>query len=63
MLNACDLMPFNNYWVFAAGLTNFEVTLRVTDTESGEFKEYPNPQGMTFQAITDTNAFDTCSAP
>ena len=60
VLDACNLAPFNNYWVFAAGLTNFEVTLRVTDTETGEMQEYFNPQGRTYQAITDTDAFDTC---
>ena len=61
VLDACGLAPFHNYWVFAAGLTNFEVTLRVTDTESGEIREYSNSQGTTFQAITDTGAFATCS--
>lgn len=50
----------NNYWVFAAGLTNVEVTLTVTDTQTGQEKKFFNPLGMPFQPITDTEAFATC---
>lgn len=50
----------NNFWVFAAGLTNVEVTLTVTDTQTGEEKEFFNPLGMPFEPITDTEAFATC---
>ena len=60
ILNACSLDPFNSYWVFAAGLTNLEVALRVTDTETDEIREYFNPLGMAFQPILDTRAFPTC---
>jgi len=52
---------FNDrYWVFAAGLTNVEVTLTVTDTQNGEKKEFFSPLGTVFEPITDTAAFDTC---
>lgn len=58
VLDACS---FNaRYWVFGAGLTNVEVTLRVTDTRSGIVKTYNNPQGTPFQPLQDTNAFSTC---
>jgi hypothetical protein len=60
VLRACAIDPFNNYWVFAAGLTAVEVRLRVTDTSSGEIKEYVNRQGEPFQPVLDTSAFDTC---
>ena len=60
LLNACSLPPFNNFWVFAAGLTDVEVELRVTDTVSGEVQEYFNPQGTGFQPIRETGVFRTC---
>ncbi len=60
VLDACGLAPFHNFWVFAAGLTDVEVTLRVVDTVSGEVREYLNPQGTAFQPIQDTDAFATC---
>ena len=60
VLDACGLPGFDNFWVFAAGLTNVEVLLRVTDTESGEIQEYQNPQGTAFQPIQDTDSFANC---
>ncbi|MCP4653797.1 MAG: hypothetical protein GY856_00110 [bacterium] len=44
-------------WVFAAATTNVEYTLQVTDTVSGEFREYSNPLGVSSPAIIDTAAF------
>lgn len=56
-----DGCAFNGrHWVFAAGLTNVEVTLRVTDTQSGDVRTYVNPQGTAFSPIQDTNAFPGC---
>ncbi len=52
--------PSSSFWVFAAGLTDVEVTLRVTDTVSGEVKEYSNPLGSAFEPVLDTSAFATC---
>ncbi len=60
VLDACDLPGFDNYWVFAGGLTNVEVVLRVTDAESGEVQVYTNPMGSAFQPIQDTGSFRTC---
>lgn len=60
VLDACDLDPYNSFWVFAAGLTTVEVKLRVTDTASGQVTEYFNPLDSPFQPVLDTHAFDAC---
>lgn len=57
VLDACSFS--SRHWVFAGGLTNVEVTLRVTDTQTGAMKTYTNPLGVAFQPIQDTSAF-TC---
>lgn len=59
VLNGC-FEPYNHYWVFAAGLTNVEVELVVTDTATGLVKRYDNELNMPFQPILDTRAFATC---
>jgi hypothetical protein len=51
------------FWVFAGGLTNVQLTISVTDTATGQVKEYSNPESTPFEAILDTGAFDTCSTP
>ncbi|HEY6066369.1 MAG TPA: hypothetical protein VIY96_09450, partial [Thermoanaerobaculia bacterium] len=49
---------FNSrYWVFAGGLTDVNVVMTVTDTQTGEVRTYTNPQGTPFQPIQDTSAF------
>ena len=58
VLNACAVN--NAYWVFAAGLTNVEVTLSVTDTQTGQVRTYVNPLGNAFAPVQDTSAFATC---
>ncbi len=58
VLNACGLN--GNFWVFAAGLTNVQVTLDVLDTATGVSEQYVNPLGTAFQPIQDTSAFGTC---
>jgi hypothetical protein len=56
VLNAC---PVNqHHWVFAGGLTNVEVVMTVTDTQTGEQKVYTNPLGTAFLPLQDTGAFD-----
>jgi photosystem II stability/assembly factor-like uncharacterized protein len=58
VLNGCG---FNSrYWTFAAGLTDVNVILTVTDTQTGTVQTYTNPQGIPFEPIQDTNAFATC---
>jgi len=60
VLRACS-QAAPRYWVFAAGLTNVEVTLQVTDTQAGGSpKTYLNPLNTPFQPIQDTDAFATC---
>ncbi len=58
VLDGCAIN--GHHWVFAAGTTNVEYTLRVTDTETGQVREYFNPLGQAAPAITDTSAFATC---
>jgi len=58
VLNACALN--SRYWTFAGGLTDVNVILTVTDTQTGAIQTYTNPQGTPFQPIQDTNAFATC---
>ena len=60
VLDACELN--DRFWVFAAGTTDVEYTLRITDTATGTEKRYRNPLGRAAPAVTDTDAFDTCSA-
>ncbi len=49
-----------HYWVFAAGLTDVEVTTTVRDLKSGLEMSWTNPQGTLFEPIGDTSAFATC---
>ena len=50
--------PVNSrYWVFAGGLTDVNVVMTVTDTQTGAVKTYVNPLGTAFQPIQDTSAF------
>ena len=59
VIDACGT-GFDSFWVFAAGLTNVDVTLTVTDTVSGQTREYENPLGRDFPPILDTDSFQTC---
>jgi CSLREA domain-containing protein len=58
VLDACALNQ--RYWVFASGLTNVRVDLRVEDTVTGAVKTYTNPQGTSYVPQLDTSAFATC---
>ena len=58
LLDACN--GFDRYWFFAAGMTNVEVEIVVTDLETGAEKVYGNAMGATFETILDTDAFATC---
>jgi hypothetical protein len=55
VLNGCGVD--SAYWVFAGGLTNVQVVMTVTDTQTGAVKTYTNPQGQSFLPIQDTLAF------
>jgi PKD repeat protein len=55
VLNGCGID--NAYWVFAAGLTNVEVVLTVTDEQTGAVYASTNPQGVAYVPIQNTAAF------
>ena len=44
-------------WVFAASATTLGFDLEVTDTVTGEVREYANEAGNQADAVTDTDAF------
>jgi hypothetical protein len=54
-LDGCSVN--SNFWVFAAGLTNVNVTMIVEDTVTGRSQTYMNPQGVAYQPLQDTAAF------
>jgi hypothetical protein len=60
VLNGCALN--HRFWVFSAATTDVQYTLRVTDTATGQVQSYRNPQGRSAPSITDTSAFNTCTA-
>ena len=45
-----------HFWVCYGALSNVEFSLLVTDTETGECREYFNPLGA-FASVGDTSAF------
>jgi hypothetical protein len=56
-----DGCAFNNrYWVFAGGLTDVEVVLTVTDTQTGSVRTYTNGLGTKYAPVQDTSAFPSC---
>lgn len=59
LLDGCAIN--GHHWVFAAGLTNLEVTIHVLDTHTGVSHSYYNPAGRAFAPIQDTAAFATCN--
>ena len=58
VLDGCAIN--HRFWVFAAATTNVAYVLRVTDTETGQVREYENPLGRAADAVTDSAAFATC---
>ena len=56
MLNGCQGIP-GTHWVFAAGLTNVEVELTVTNMVTKQTRRYRNPLNRPFVPIQDTAAF------
>jgi len=60
VLDGCALG--GHFWVFAGGLTNVHVILRLTDTQTGAVRYYEVPFGPAFTPIQDTAAFGTCAS-
>jgi photosystem II stability/assembly factor-like uncharacterized protein len=57
VVKVVDGTSFNGrFWVFAAGLSNVEYTLTVTDTAEGLVKTYFNPSGS-LESLADAAAF------
>lgn len=58
ILKVLDACSFNNkWWVFAGGLTNVGVAIKVTDTATGAIQRYNSTKGQLFQTFADTSAF------
>ena len=58
VVKVLDACPVNqHHWVFAGGLTNVGVELKVTDTLTGDVQDYSNSAGSPFQPIQDSSAF------
>ncbi|HVT18861.1 MAG TPA: hypothetical protein VHQ90_22080 [Thermoanaerobaculia bacterium] len=55
VLNGCGVN--NDWWVFAGGLTDVGVAIKVTDTSTGAVKRYNSTKHQLFQAFADTGAF------
>jgi len=55
VLDGCALG--GSWWLFAAGLTDVQVALNVTDEASGASRSYVNPMGRPFAPVQDTAAF------
>ena len=55
VLDACSFTT--DHWVFAAGLTNVGVEIKVRDTQSGVEYRKENPVGTAFAPIQDPKAF------
>jgi len=62
MVDACGFDGFDNFWVFAGGLTDVEVHLEVTDTWSGEVVRHDNLQGRPFASLLETGKLRACEA-
>ena len=59
VLNGCSVNQ--HYWVFAAGLTNVEVTLTVTDTANATANSYTNlALGLPSRPFSIVGVFDAC---
>jgi hypothetical protein len=59
ILKVLDACAFNQrWWVFAGGLTDVGVAIKVTDTATGAFNNYSSAKGHLFQTFADTSAFN-----
>ena len=62
MVDACGFDGFDNFWVFAGGLTDVEVHLAVTDTWTGEVIRHDSLQGTPFPTLLETGKLRVCTA-
>ncbi len=61
MVDACSQDGFDNFWVFAGGLTDVEVHLTVTDTWTGEVVRHDTRQGQPFPTLLETGKLRVCA--
>ena len=59
ILNGCEIS--GSYWVFLSTTTTLELVVNVTDTATGETKQYVSDQGKIMAPVVDTKTFDGCS--
>ncbi|MDQ1347660.1 MAG: hypothetical protein QG573_1033 [Acidobacteriota bacterium] len=62
VVDACGHPDFQDFWVYASGLTDVAVTLTVVDTWTGEIWERETDLGEPFPPVLDSQAFHTCDA-
>jgi hypothetical protein len=62
VVDACGHPDFQDFWVYASGLTDVAVTLTVLDTWTGEIWERETALGEPFPPVLDSQAFHTCDA-
>ncbi|HXT22764.1 MAG TPA: hypothetical protein VN923_18600, partial [Thermoanaerobaculia bacterium] len=60
VLDACA--AYQRFWMFAAGLTNVDVTIVVEDRWSGRIERYHRAGGALFAPLADTSRLDVCAA-
>ncbi len=61
LVKVLDGCAFNQrYWVFAGGLTDVKVVMKVIDSETGVAATYYNPPGAAFQPVQDQETFAVC---
>ena len=61
VLDGCGVN--GNYWIYAAGLTDVEVDLIVTDTWTGRVRTYSNVLGTPYAPTQRVSDLATCGAP
>ncbi len=62
VVDACSHPDFQDFWVYASGLTDVAVKLTVVDTWTGESWERETALGEPFPSVLDSQAFHTCGA-
>ncbi len=60
VVDACSHPDFQDFWVYASGLTDVAVRLTVIDTWTGESWERETALGEPFPSVLDSQAFHTC---
>lgn len=60
VLDGCGVN--GNFWAYAAGLTDREVQLVVTDLSTGIVRSFYSPGGVLFSPVQELGLFSTCAA-